>query len=224
MPVRLQLRRGTASQWVSADPVLAEGEFALEKDTSLFKIGNGSTSWNSLGYGGIAGPTGPAGEDGIIGLDGSTGPTGAGVTGPTGPAGSGGGSTVGGSDTHVQFNNNGVLGGSANLTWNGSALNVGGLFYGRLPVYVVSSTSQTLSENSNSYFYVTNSAFSSITAPSTTSTADGGTFWTFKNATSSYLSVTLTNTLSLSSPLVIAPSNSITLTISPVSNNTLLLL
>lgn len=33
--------------------------------------------------------------------------------------------TVGGSNTHVQFNNNGVLGGSANATWNGTGLNIG---------------------------------------------------------------------------------------------------
>ena len=106
-----------------------------------------------------------------------------------------------------------------------SLLDVSGQFYGRLPVYDVSATTQTLTlgTNDNSYFYLTNSSFSNITAPATTSTANAGTFWTFKNATSSYLSVTLTNTLSLTSPVSIPPSNAITLTISPTSNNTLLL-
>ena len=56
----LQFRRGTASQWTSANTVLAAGELALEQDTSKFKIGDGSTGWNSLPYGGIVGPTGPA--------------------------------------------------------------------------------------------------------------------------------------------------------------------
>lgn len=57
---QLQLRGDTAANWTSANPVLAAREMALETDTSKFKIGNGSTAWNSLGYGGIVGPTGPA--------------------------------------------------------------------------------------------------------------------------------------------------------------------
>ena len=46
----MQLRRGTASAWTSANPVLAEGEWGYETDTKLAKIGNGSTAWNSLDY------------------------------------------------------------------------------------------------------------------------------------------------------------------------------
>ena len=56
----LQLRRGAASQWNSANPTLADGEIGLETDTRQFKIGNGSTGWTGLGYGGLQGPTGPA--------------------------------------------------------------------------------------------------------------------------------------------------------------------
>lgn len=55
-----QFRRGTAAGWTSANPVLASGELALETDTSKFKIGDGTTAWNSLAYGGLTGPTGPA--------------------------------------------------------------------------------------------------------------------------------------------------------------------
>jgi hypothetical protein len=62
MAIQIQFRRGTASEWTSANPILAVGEMGLETDTDLFKIGNGSTAWNSLGYGGIAGPEGPAGD------------------------------------------------------------------------------------------------------------------------------------------------------------------
>ena len=47
---QIQVRRGTASQWTSANPTLASGEFGFETDTDKVKIGDGSTAWNSLGY------------------------------------------------------------------------------------------------------------------------------------------------------------------------------
>lgn len=50
MPVRIQNRRGTASEWTSADPTLATGEIGVETDTGKFKMGDGSTAWSSLGY------------------------------------------------------------------------------------------------------------------------------------------------------------------------------
>lgn len=50
MAVNIQLRRGNASEWTSANPVLMEGELGLELDTGKYKIGNGSTAWNSLSY------------------------------------------------------------------------------------------------------------------------------------------------------------------------------
>jgi hypothetical protein len=82
------LRRGTASTWTTFDPVLADGEIGLETDTRLFKIGDGSTVWSLLPYGGLMGATGPTGKTGSTGATGTTGPTGtAGVTGPTGTAG-----------------------------------------------------------------------------------------------------------------------------------------
>jgi len=55
MAVQIQFRRGTAASWTSANTVLAEGEMGLETDTSLFKIGDGTTAWNSLAYGGFDG-------------------------------------------------------------------------------------------------------------------------------------------------------------------------
>jgi hypothetical protein len=48
--VRIQVRRGTASQWTSANPTLAAGELGVESDTNLFKFGNGSTAWTALAY------------------------------------------------------------------------------------------------------------------------------------------------------------------------------
>lgn len=55
MAVKIQLRRDTAAAWTSANPVLAQGELGLETDTTYYKIGNGSTAWNSLAYGSIVG-------------------------------------------------------------------------------------------------------------------------------------------------------------------------
>lgn len=55
MAIQIQLRRGTAAEWTSANPILAEGEIGLELDTDTFKIGNGLTNWNSLAYFGGSG-------------------------------------------------------------------------------------------------------------------------------------------------------------------------
>lgn len=59
MAIQIQFRRGTASQWTSANPILAEGEMGIETDTDQFKIGDGETNWNDLDYGGIQGAQGP---------------------------------------------------------------------------------------------------------------------------------------------------------------------
>jgi hypothetical protein len=50
MATRMQQRRGTASQWTSANPVLNAGEIGWESDTNKFKIGDGTNHWASLDY------------------------------------------------------------------------------------------------------------------------------------------------------------------------------
>ena len=50
MAVQIQIRRGTAAQWTSANPTLASGELAHETDTGKIKVGDGSTAWSSLSY------------------------------------------------------------------------------------------------------------------------------------------------------------------------------
>tara|TARA_R100001463_G_scaffold366_2_gene1606 strand:- start:3500 stop:5737 length:2238 start_codon:yes stop_codon:yes gene_type:complete len=50
MATKIQLRRDTAADWTSANPTLAAGVFGYESDTTKFKIGDGSTAWNSLAY------------------------------------------------------------------------------------------------------------------------------------------------------------------------------
>ncbi|NBO26575.1 MAG: hypothetical protein EBU96_07270, partial [Actinobacteria bacterium] len=54
MPTKIQLRRGTAAQWSSANPVLASGEVGVETDTKQFKIGDGTSLWNNLGYSAVS--------------------------------------------------------------------------------------------------------------------------------------------------------------------------
>lgn len=44
--LRIQLRRDTAANWVSNNPILLSGELGIETDTLKFKIGNGSR-WNA---------------------------------------------------------------------------------------------------------------------------------------------------------------------------------
>jgi hypothetical protein len=82
MPVNnlIQLRRGTAAQWVTADPVLESGEAGFETDTGKFKIGDGATDWVELSYAGGSGvavsatePEDP--EEGALWFNSSTGIT-----------------------------------------------------------------------------------------------------------------------------------------------------
>lgn len=50
MPQRMAQRADTAANWTSNNPTLAVGEIGFETNTSKFKIGDGSTAWNSLSY------------------------------------------------------------------------------------------------------------------------------------------------------------------------------
>ena len=50
MSVRIQMRRGTTSEWNSADPILNEGEIGYNSTLYSFKIGDGETVWSELDY------------------------------------------------------------------------------------------------------------------------------------------------------------------------------
>lgn len=50
MSIQIQLRKDTSSNWSTVNPVLAQGEPALEIDTLKEKIGDGITAWNDLAY------------------------------------------------------------------------------------------------------------------------------------------------------------------------------
>lgn len=46
----LQIRHDTAANWMTRNPVLAEGEYGLETNTFLIKIGDGVRDWEHLPY------------------------------------------------------------------------------------------------------------------------------------------------------------------------------
>ena len=50
MAIQIQLRRGTALEWTNANTILSIGEIGVEHDTGKFKLGNGTSNWNSLQY------------------------------------------------------------------------------------------------------------------------------------------------------------------------------
>lgn len=47
---QIQLRRDTAANWTSVNPILALGEMGLETDTRKIKFGDGTTAWTGLSY------------------------------------------------------------------------------------------------------------------------------------------------------------------------------
>lgn len=75
MAQQIQLRRGSAAQWTAANPILALAEMGVETDTMKFKLGDGSTAWNSLGYGGIKGDIGLTGAPGSVWYQGAGAPS-----------------------------------------------------------------------------------------------------------------------------------------------------
>lgn len=50
MATKIRIRRGTAAEWTSSNPILGLGEMGIEVDTRNFKVGDGLTSWGSLNY------------------------------------------------------------------------------------------------------------------------------------------------------------------------------
>ena len=52
MAIKMQIRRGTATAWATADPTLVAGELGFVTDTgkTAFKIGDGTNPWTTLPY------------------------------------------------------------------------------------------------------------------------------------------------------------------------------
>lgn len=64
--IRIQMRRGTAAQWASVNPVLAAGEWGLDTTNRIVKIGDGVTAWASLA---VTSPAGHAASHAAAGSD-----------------------------------------------------------------------------------------------------------------------------------------------------------
>ena len=50
MAIKIQFRRDTSTNWSSNNPVLKEAELGFDTTKQQFKVGDGSTAWNSLGW------------------------------------------------------------------------------------------------------------------------------------------------------------------------------
>lgn len=72
MSIQIQFRRGNSTDWIVANPILAEGEVGVELDTLFLKVGNGVDVWVDLPY---------FGTTGLVSSVGMTVPTGLEVTG-----------------------------------------------------------------------------------------------------------------------------------------------
>ncbi|MEG8024111.1 hypothetical protein QP162_06015 [Sphingomonas aurantiaca] len=50
LTLRFQIPRHSAADWTQGNPVLLDREFAAERDTGKFKLGNGTSAWADLPY------------------------------------------------------------------------------------------------------------------------------------------------------------------------------
>lgn len=69
----VQVRRDNKANWEAVNPVLLDGEAAYEKDTDMFKIGDGVNKYKDLPYHNKVGPQGEPGPTPQISMNVSTG-------------------------------------------------------------------------------------------------------------------------------------------------------
>lgn len=133
IPVRVQHKRMSASDWASSTLVLLDGELGVESDTGRVKVGNGRDRFSALQYltgpkgdRGERGETGPRGADGVMRFENLTtqqreelkGAQGIqGARGPAGPAGPAGARGADGAPGQNIINQNG---GQALKYWAGT--------------------------------------------------------------------------------------------------------
>lgn len=97
IPIRVQHKRMSSSDWANSPLVLLDGELGVESDTGKVKVGNGRDRFASLQYltgpkgdRGDRGETGPKGADGVMRFEELTSQQREslkGAPGPMGPAG-----------------------------------------------------------------------------------------------------------------------------------------
>ena len=94
IPVRVQHKRMSASDWASSTLVLLDGELGIESDTGKVKVGNGRDRFSALQY--LTGPKGdrgergetvPRGADGVMRFENLTSQQREGLRGPQGVQG-----------------------------------------------------------------------------------------------------------------------------------------
>ena len=71
IPIRVQHKRMSASDWANSPLVLLDGELGVESDTGKVKVGNGRDRFSALQY--LTGPKGDRGERGEQGPKGADG-------------------------------------------------------------------------------------------------------------------------------------------------------
>ena len=202
--IQLQFRRGTATEWSNSNPTLAAGEMGIETGTNLFKIGNGSSAWNSLSYGGLQGATGPVGSISNI------------TSGSVGTPGLAFASDVSAGLYLPAASNIGVTTAGVERMRIGSNVVIPTPMRARILTSNVTGTSATVdfTTNDGTYYYLTNTGFNALTLTFPGNNVAPGSFNAFRNSTATNLSVTLTYSgggSGISSPLTINASNSATI-------------
>jgi hypothetical protein len=99
--------------------------------------------------------------------------------------------------------------------------------YSRVPIVDVTGNALNIASvdpSSGTHYNITNSTFNTLTLPASTTTAQGGTFWVFKNNSPGTLSLTIGNNQNLPSNIGIPAGNSLTVAVSSNSANTFILL
>ena len=202
--IQLQFRRGTAAEWSNTNPTLAAGEMGIETGTNLFKIGNGSTAWNSLSYGGLQGATGPVGS--LSNMQSGS------VSAP---------SLAFASDISAGLylpisSNIGFTTAGVERMRIGSNVTIPTPMRARIVTSNITGTSATVDFTSSdgTYYYMTNTGFNALTLTFPGNNVAPGAFNVFRNTTGTNLSVTLTYSgggSGITSPLTINSSNSATI-------------
>ena len=57
MSIQIQIRRDDTANWESKNPILAEGEIGYDLTENRFKVGDGTSAWMDVEYGGGTGYT-----------------------------------------------------------------------------------------------------------------------------------------------------------------------
>lgn len=145
------LRKGTASQWESTNPVLSIGEPGIDTTNNLLKIGNGSSSWTSLSGVNIGNSTFNSAVSGLLPVKNMVAGTGIYITSSAGSftinststgGGGGGGTTISNYGDNRLLTSDGTSTGinaEANITFDGN----------RLVVYPTGSSVSSLEVNTS---------------------------------------------------------------------------